>query len=90
MLDDIERRRFLVDPARKNPLPALVGKADVDLDESAGQFLLLPRSRRLAGAKPDHDVLAARVLTRMQRNIANDAVALVEQAQHRHPLVHRC
>jgi hypothetical protein len=89
VLDDVERRRFLVQPARENPAPALVGLLHVDLDERSGELLLLPRRRRLARPKPDDHVLPADRLARVQCDRLNDAVALVEHAQHRDPLRHR-
>jgi hypothetical protein len=88
MLDDVERRRFLEQPAREDPLPAPVGKLDVELYERARQGFALPRSGRLARAQPHHDVLDPHRLARPQRNVADDAVALVEQAQDCHPLSH--
>jgi hypothetical protein len=60
----------------------------VDLDEGAGQLLRLPRRGRLARAQADDDVLHPNRLARLQRQILDDAVALVEQAQHRHALGH--
>ncbi len=89
MLDDVERRAFLVQPARKHPVPALVGALDVELDEGAGQSLDLPRSGRIAGAQAHRDVLYPNRLAGLQREIADDPVALVEQRDHRHPLGHR-
>jgi hypothetical protein len=89
MLDDVERRAFLIDPAREHPVPVLVGALDVDLDEGAGQFLQLPRRRRLAGAQANDDVLDPDRLAGLQGDVADDAVALVEQAEDRDPLGHR-
>jgi hypothetical protein len=89
VLDDVERRRFLVEPAGENPAPALVGPADVDLDERAGQFLFFPRRGRFTGAKPDDDVLPADRLARAQRDVLDDPVALVEDPEDRDALRHR-
>jgi hypothetical protein len=89
VLDDVERRRFLVKPAGKNPVPALVGLLHVDLDERTGQLLLLPRCSRLARAQPHDDVLPAHRLARVQRDILDDAVALVEDAEDGYALRHR-
>jgi hypothetical protein len=88
MLDDVERRRFLVEPAREYPGPIAVRPLDVDLDEGAGQLLLLPRGAGLAGAKPHDHVLPARRLARMQRDVLDDAVALVEDSENRDALPH--
>jgi hypothetical protein len=90
MLDDVEPRRFLVEPAREDPPEGLRARiADVDLDEGAGQLLHLPGRRRLAGAQPDDNVAGADRLARVQREFAHLAVALVEQPQHRDALRHR-
>lgn len=62
---------------------------DIELDEGAGQLLDFPRRRRLAGAQADDDVARADCLTRLQREILLDAVALVEQADHGDALGHR-
>jgi hypothetical protein len=89
VLDDVERRRFLVEPAGEHPLPALVGLLHVDLDEGAGQLFLLPRRGRFAGAQADDHVLPPRRLARVESDVLDDSVALVEDAEHRHPLCHR-
>jgi hypothetical protein len=89
VLDNVERRRFLVKPAGKDPCPALVGLLDVDLDEGPGQFLLFPRRSRLARAQAHDHVLPADRLAGMERNVLDDAVALVEDAERGHPLPHR-
>jgi hypothetical protein len=89
VLDDVERRRFLVEPARKHPLPAPVGKLDVELHEGTRQGLVLPRCGGFAGSQADHRVADAHRLARPQRDVANDPVALVEQAQDGDPLRHR-
>jgi hypothetical protein len=70
-------------------LPAVVGTLDVELHEGAGQLLGLPRSAGLARAQPDDGVLDPQRLTRLHRQVAHNAVALVEQADHRDPLGHR-
>jgi hypothetical protein len=70
-------------------MPALVGTADVDLEEGAGELLLFPGRGRFAGAQPDDHVLRLRRLSGAKGKIADDPIALVEQADHRDPLVHR-
>jgi hypothetical protein len=67
----------------------LVGLLHVDLDEGAGQLLFLPRRCRLASAKADDHVLPPRRLARVQRDVLDDPVALVEDAEHGHALRHR-
>jgi hypothetical protein len=89
MLDQVERRSLLVEPAREDSLPAPLRVADVELDEGAGQGLDLPGRRRLAGAQPNDRVADPHRLAGLERDRAGDAVALVEEAEHRHPLRHR-
>jgi hypothetical protein len=89
MLDDVERRRFLVEPAREDAVPVLVRLLHVELDERAGQLLLFPGGGRLAGTQAHDHILPANRLAGMQRHRLDDAVALVEDAQHRDPLRHR-
>ncbi len=89
MLDDIERRAFLVEPARENAFPASTGLFDVELDECARQAVVFPRRAGVARAQPNHRVAEADRLSRLQRDVANDAVALVEQPEHRDALAHR-
>ena len=89
MLDDVERRRFLVQPARENAVPRLVGLQHIDLDERARELLFFPWSRRFAGPKPDDDVLPAHRLPRMKSHVLYQAVALVENADDRDTLRHR-
>ena len=90
MFDDVERRAFLIHPAREDALPIAVRTPDVELDERPGEPLGLPRRSRIAGAKPDQRVLGADRLAGLEREIADDTIALVEQGDHRHPLGHRC
>jgi hypothetical protein len=89
MFDDVERRRFLVEPPRKNAAPTLVRLLDVDLHERAGQLLLFPRRGRLASAQANDDILPSRRLAGMERDVLDDPVALVEDAKHGDALRHR-
>jgi hypothetical protein len=88
VLDDVERRAFLVHPARKDPPELPLGIGNVDLDEGAGQLLILPRRRRLAGAQPDDDVADPHRLAGPHGKVARDAVPLVEELHHRDALGH--
>jgi hypothetical protein len=88
VLDHVQRRRFLVQPAGEDPRRLPVRALHVDLDERAGQLLFLPRRGRLAGAQPNQHVLPPHRLARVKRDILHQSVALVEDAQHRDPLGH--
>ena len=88
MLDDVQRRRFLIEPAGEDAAELTVGAAHVELDEGAGQLLGLPGGGRLAVAQPHDHVADPDGLAGPEGEIALDAVALVEQAEHRDPLGH--
>jgi len=60
----------------------------VDLDECAGQLLRFPGRAGFASAQPYSHVLDSHCLARTKREVADDAVALVEQAQHGDSLGH--
>jgi hypothetical protein len=89
MLDDVERRRFLVKPAREDPVPAAVGLLHVKLDERPGELLVLPWCGHLARPQPNDDVFPADRLAGMERHVLHDAVALIEDAENGHSLRHR-
>lgn len=89
MLDDIERRAFLVKPAREDPVPQFVGALDIDLNEGAGQPLGFPRCAGLTRPQANDDVFHSYRLARFHCEVAHDPVALVEQADDSDPLSHR-
>ncbi|GAA4221749.1 hypothetical protein GCM10022253_28520 [Sphingomonas endophytica] len=66
-----------------------VDPTHVELDEGAGQLLRLPGGGLLAGAQPHDHVADPPRLPGAERQFAADAVALVEQPQHRDALRHR-
>jgi hypothetical protein len=78
VLDDIERRPFLVEPTREHPAPGLVDLLDIDLYECAGQLISFPRRSPVAGTQPDDNVADPRRLTRLELELSRNAVALVE------------
>jgi hypothetical protein len=90
VFDDVERRRFLVEPTREDPPPALIPSLRIDLHERAGQRLGFPRRSRLAGTQPHHYIADTDCLTRLHRQIAFDAITLVEQSDHGDAIGHRC
>jgi hypothetical protein len=89
MLDDVEARRLLVEPAGEDAAESALALGHVDLDEGAGQLLLLVRRRRLAGAQANDQVLEAPRLARPHAELAADPVPLVEDADDGDPLGHR-
>jgi hypothetical protein len=66
----------------------LVRLLHVDLYKRSGKLFLFPRRGRLAGAKPNDHILPPRRLAWMKSDILDDAVALVEDPEHRHSLRH--
>ena len=70
-------------------MPGAVALLDIELQEGAGQGLRLPRRGRLAGPQPDDGIADSDRLARPEREIADDAVALVEEADHGDALRHR-
>lgn len=62
-------------------MPALVRPLDVKLHEGAGQLLVLPRRGRLARTEAHDRIVHPDGLPRLQREIANDAIALVQQPE---------
>jgi len=70
-------------------VPAIVRLPDIELHECARELLQLPGSARLAGPQADDRVLHSHGLARLEQHIPNDAVALVEEAQHGNAIRHR-
>jgi hypothetical protein len=89
VLDDVERRRFLVEPAREDALPAPLRASNAKLDEGAGQLLHLPGGGGLAGPQAHRRIADPHRLAGLQGEVAGNAVALVEEAQHGDALGHR-
>ena len=69
-------------------MPALVGALNVELYECARQLFIFPRRGRLAGPQSHDGVVHADRLPRLQSQIANDAVALVQEAQNSNSVAH--
>jgi hypothetical protein len=89
VLDDVEGWPLLVEPAGEDAPPAIVDLLHVYLEKSASQLVGLPRSSPVAGAQAHDQVSAAAGLAGLELELARHAVALVEQSEHRHALVHR-
>jgi len=89
VLNDVERRLFGIEPARKRPRPAPVGLAHVELDERAGQLVRLPRRGALARAQMHDRVAVAQRLAAAHPHFPGLAVELAEQPQHTDAFGHR-
>jgi hypothetical protein len=89
MLDDVERRRLVVEPARKDPAELALRIPDVELDEGAGKLLRLPRRGGFASPQPNDHVAGPDGLPRLQGEVLLDPVALIEQADDGDPFRHR-
>jgi hypothetical protein len=89
VLNHVERRRFLVQPAGERPIPGLVRAPHVDLNERAGELLFFPRRRCFARAQANEQILPPRGLAWPKLDVAHDAVSLIEDAEHRDALGHR-
>jgi hypothetical protein len=59
------------------------------LDEGAGEFFLFPWRGCFARAKTHDHVFPANRLAGVKGDVLDDAVPLVEDCEHRHPLTHR-
>jgi len=66
-----------------------VAAPHIELHEGAGQAILFPRCGLFAGAQADNGIAHPHRLPRLQRDLATDAVALVEQSDDRDPFGHR-
>ena len=94
MLNHVERRRILEQPAGKDLAPGqrAVGIGpflDKDLHEGPGLGRALPRQGPLAGGEPDDDIADPPRLAGLQHDVLGDIVALVEQAERGDALRHR-
>jgi hypothetical protein len=90
MLDHVAFGALAKDPARKDAVPLVVSLVlHRQLDEGAGLRRILPRRGRLARAQPHDRAADARAVAGLHLEIADQPVALVEQADHRDALGHR-
>jgi hypothetical protein len=90
VLDDIAVGPFLEQPARKDAVPFVVALIlHRQLDEGAGFGRIFPRCGRLARAQAHDRAADARRIAGLHLEVANQTVALVEQADHRDTIGHR-
>jgi hypothetical protein len=91
VLHDIAVGPFAEQPAGKIATPFIVGgAAHVELHEGAGFLHIFPWRGGFAGLQADDRIPRAQRLAGLHFEFSGDAIALVEQADHRLPLVHRC
>jgi len=90
VLHDVAVWPFAEQPAGKVAPPfAVRAAAHVQLHESAGFLDIFPWRAGFAGLKPHDRIAHAQGFARLHRQVAGQAVALVEQADHGHPVRHR-
>jgi hypothetical protein len=85
MLDDVERRRILEQPAGKDPQPLrrcarCTALGDEHLHEGAGFGRRFPGRGPLAAGQPDDHIPHAARFARLYLDILREIVTLVEQA----------
>jgi len=90
VLDHVAVGPLAENPARKDAIPFIVALIlHCQLDESARFGRIFPRRSHLACAQPNDRTPDPHRFARLQLDIADQSVALVEQADDRHPLAHR-
>lgn len=90
MLDDVTFGPLLEQPARKDAIPFIVALfLNGQLDEGAGFGRILPRCGLFAGAQAHDRPADAQTVAGLHLQLADQPVALVEQADHRDALFHR-
>lgn len=94
MLNEIQRRRILEQPAREDLVPAhlLVGTGPFlyeDLNEGPLFLRLFPRERTFASRNFDDHIADPARLARLHDKILRQVVTLVQQAQRNNAVLHR-
>jgi hypothetical protein len=90
VLDDVALWPVLEKPAGEDAAPILRPVIEHDqLHERTGFLRHFPLGGAFTGAQADDRAADADAFAGLQRDIADKAVALVEQAEHRHALLHR-
>jgi hypothetical protein len=91
MLDHVAVGPLAENPARKDAAPLVVALIlHGELNKSAGFGGVFPWRRLFACAQPDDRAADAQRFAGLHLELADQPVALVEQAQHRDALGHRC
>jgi hypothetical protein len=90
MLDDVAVGPFLEQPARKDAVPFVVALfLHRQLDKGAGFGRRFPWRGLFASAQSDHRAAYPGAVAGAHFQIANQAIALVQQRNDRHPVGHR-
>jgi hypothetical protein len=89
MLDDVQRGRFLEQPARENLAPFVVGTMDDKLDERPGKLVFFPWFGLVAGFQADNGIPDMNRVAGPHPQIARQAVTFVQYADDRNPFGHR-
>jgi len=90
VLDDVAFGAFLEQPPRKDAIPFVVALILYgQLDESPRLGRIFPRRGGFARAQANDRATGADGIARLHLELADQPVALVEQADHRDALVHR-
>jgi hypothetical protein len=90
VLDDIAVGPVFEQPARENAPPSVAAMIEHDqLNKSARFLRRFPLGGAFAGTQANDGPPDPDTLTRFQRDVADQPVALVEQAEKRHALFHR-
>lgn len=90
MLNDIAFGPFLEQPAGKDAIPFIIALfLHRQLHKGSGFGRQFPRRRPFAGAQAHNGAANARAVARAHFQIADQAIAFVEQRNHRHPFRHR-
>ena len=89
MLDDIAVGPFLEQPAGKDAAPFILAIIKHDqLDEGTGFRRGFPLGRPFAGAQANNGAAYADAFAGLERDVTNQPVALVEQAEDGDPFGH--
>ena len=89
MLHDVAVWSVLEQPTRKNALPRLAAMVEHDqLNEGTGFLWHFPLRGPFTGAQTHDRPPNADAFTRAQRDVAHQAVAFIEEAEHRHAPFH--
>jgi hypothetical protein len=91
MLNNVAVWAFLKKPAGEDASPFVVlWAADIKLHKGAGFRCFFPWCSGFTCAQANDGIAHTQRTTGLQRQIAGEAVAFVEQADDSHAILHRC